>query len=256
MIKKSNVLMLSYILFLIVSMVASRVFGWDGIHKTSLAATIAGCFFAFSDLANWYVSYQKLLIERNQEQYSVLKSYGEKLVEKARTQQNDLRNVLNILAPYQDNNSVIGIINTCNKGISIYTGHETDLNNKIGEIENALQKNTRKLNRVKLAYYLELLCSFLGFFVFFSLIAFDAINSFFATFSSDATILAFILIMITYSLKDFFEEREKEKVEKMKKLIDECNEGIRDADEAIKKQEFTEKAKELVEILSKEKENG
>ena len=56
--KKSNALMLSYIIFLVLSILTQIIFDWEGLNIIAIAATIAGCFFAFSDLANWYVSYQ------------------------------------------------------------------------------------------------------------------------------------------------------------------------------------------------------
>ena len=115
MVKKSNILMLSYIIFLFFSVCASAFLSWQGIHRISLAATIAGCFFAVADLANWYVSYQKLIIERRKDQIDSLRLYGEKLLEKAHVQMTTATKAMNMLIPYQNDETIKDLIAKCER---------------------------------------------------------------------------------------------------------------------------------------------
>ena len=54
--KKSNALMLSYIIFLVIAFLVDCFFAWDGLGKVAMAATLAGLFFAIADLIGWRVA--------------------------------------------------------------------------------------------------------------------------------------------------------------------------------------------------------
>jgi hypothetical protein len=53
--KKSNALMLSYLIFLFISLSAKILFDWNGLDIIALAASVSGLLFAISDYINWKI---------------------------------------------------------------------------------------------------------------------------------------------------------------------------------------------------------
>ena len=101
--RKSNALMLSYMIFLTLAILAQLIFKWDGLDRISIAATIAGCFFALADLSNWYISYRTPLIEAIKKDFDNISFFGEVAENAVGSQQKELAESISLLAPYKDN---------------------------------------------------------------------------------------------------------------------------------------------------------
>ena len=101
--KKSNALMLSYMIFLALAILAEVIFDWKGLDRISIAATVAGCFFAFADLSNWYVSYQSSLLDVLQKDFDVLVEFFNAMLKSVRANQKEMKDAVELIAPYKNN---------------------------------------------------------------------------------------------------------------------------------------------------------
>ena len=105
--KKSNALMVSYMAFLIIALLASAIFQWDGLDKIAMATTIAGCFFAFADLAGWYVSYYMIYEENFKKINASFLDFYSLILNVIDKRCKEYSESKNLLLPYIDSNGKI-----------------------------------------------------------------------------------------------------------------------------------------------------
>ena len=225
--KKSNALMLSYIIFLVITLIANVFFKWDGLDKIAIAATVAGCAFALADLMGWFESYLTNYWQMVQTTDNYVTSLYEEEIDIAEEQNEEIQEALTKIAPYLDKNRKFASIQ---EDLLLYADEN---NEKIKDYKESLeedrklQKDIEKhLNRCKLWQTLEIIFITLGFVLFFIVNAFPFFVVILAPHQTIITIVAFIFIMLNYFLKDCIEENTKQKLDKMLKKAENCKLNI------------------------------
>ena len=249
--KKSNALMLSYMIFLVLSILAQIIFHWEGLDRIAIAATIAGCFFAFSDLSNWCVSYNLPIIEAMQKDVENIKDIGKTAVSLIESQTKEVNEVIELVEPHV---GVIPQIDTILEKsrllLQINEDRENevqDANQRCEEIQKELDKEKRKLHIIK---KMEILFATIGFIFFFSLVSFNRVLDFFYPYQEITTVLTFVIIMLTYFLRDIFEEKAKQQIDEISMHIDDGNKKISELSDKAKQTLLLDKIKILVERLN------
>ena len=102
--KKSNALMLSYMIFLVISIIAQIFFPWNGLDQIAMAATIAGVFFAFADLAGWYVSNQTNIENSLKETDEHIEEIYSIIIETIDMETQECSKILELIKPYREHN--------------------------------------------------------------------------------------------------------------------------------------------------------
>lgn len=249
--KKSNALMLSYMIFLAIALLAKIIFKWDGLDQIAMGATIAGCFFAFADLANWHVSNSAMMLDALQKEQNVFKVYCATRLKKLTTWQQEAEEIKVKMDPYSVKyKSAEELCVLCaNRAENLAQGH-VDLTKKVDDGLTKLQNMLNKENS-KIAVFraIDIALITLGFIVFFVLITFKLIATFLADYQAHATIIAFIVIMLNYFLRDIIDENIKEEVEEILAKTDELKSTIHKTEEEIKKMPLLDKANKLIEQL-------
>ena len=255
--KKSNALMLSYMIFLGVALLANILFKWDELERIAIAATTAGCFFAFADLSNWYVSYQTPLIDALQKDSDTLLDFRNAALTSVQTQEKELTETIVLITPYKDDISAFEELSTCIQKLKKWNDDGLSIIKEVAqghdEAESLLYKARKKLKAVN---NIEITMMVLGFLIFFSLLSFDWILNLLIPFQSIATVLAFILIILTYFLRDVLEEKAKQKINE---ILEETKKAQEKTEEILKKATETpilDKVKELVKEIKKENADG
>lgn len=214
--KKSHALMLSYMVFLSITIIAQVFFLWDGLDRISMAATIAGCFFAFADLANWYVSNNMPFIEAVQKDTDAFYAICNAQVESVNARRQEMLEIITILTPHRDKDDVDSVIEICEEQASEYTVIIDDAQ-KITDDGNKKMNSlvNREKKKVILCQNTEIFLVTLGFVVFFILLSFDYFANILEPYQSIATVLAFIIIMLNYFLRDILDDITKHKIEEI-----------------------------------------
>ena len=212
--KKSNALMLSYVVFLIVALLAKIFYKWEGIDEIAMGATIAGCFFAFADLSNWYASNSTLVLDAIQKDQDALAASCAAHIKKTEAQIKETEEIKKKIEPYCSRlEHAEKLRNLCfvrEKGLKqTYTELKEIADNDIGKLQEPIDKQRKKISVFQIT---DMVFITVGFVVFFVLTAFEAVASLFESYQPHATIIAFTLIMLNYFLRDIIDERTKKQV--------------------------------------------
>lgn len=210
--KKSNALMLSYMIFLTITIVAQLFWKWTGLDQIALAASAAGLFFAFADLAGWYLScalpYAELFLEdainikENLHEVAELKKEAKENIEKA----------ISLVQPYINGRPKLNeIVEDC-KDLQKSTEEKEQCLHSIEKDAELLRKKSEKyVNSIKRYRFVEQGLACVGFLAFFILIVFDALIEIILPCEAAITVAAFMVIMLCYYLRDTVEEKMKKK---------------------------------------------
>ena len=225
--KKSNSLMFSYILFLAITLISYFFFKWDGLDRIAMAATIAGCVFAFADLMGWIESYTSNYWESVQNTNNFVTSIYEAEIDTAEEQNEQIEEVLETIAPYAHKNKHLSAIQA---NIIIFSENNRK---RIEEyqaslIEDAKLQNEieKSIDRCKLWHMLEFAFMVTGFVLFFMVIVFNNIVGIITQHQTIVTIIAFLLIMLNYFLKECIEEHTKKELDKLLKKAENCKSNL------------------------------
>ena len=213
--KKSNALMLSYMIFLAITVFAEIILNWGGLDRISIAATLAGCFFAFADLANWYISSNMQILDAFQKDTDSFLDYCNAKNASLYARRKEALDIIETITPYSGRSEhVDALISLCEERVEKLVKAEHDCRestlNGNNELNELLNKARKKINKVSIV---ELVLVTAGFVVFFMLVTFDWLINLLTDYQSIATVLAFILIMLNYYLRDVLDEKTKREIE-------------------------------------------
>ena len=207
--------MISYMILLFITLVAKMLFNWDGLDKIALAASISGLFFAFADYFNW-----RLLCE--EKQHDLIQGVLSQMITSSEKYKTYLSNKL------EENMEILSIIGTgytpehpfydtieyIKQESSILTEH---INNQTTSKEQSeeLSKHASdvyipKINRWKNN---EMKLLILGFVLSFVVLVFNSAYTFLSALGSIVTVFSFLIILLTYFLKDIYEDKDIKTIE-------------------------------------------
>ena len=250
--KKSNALMLSYIIFLSITVVVKLIWKWDGLGQIALAASSAGLFFAFADLAGWYHSsslpYAELFLE---DVISLKENTITAANEKNEAKQN-INEAIKLLKPYVDiKPKVADLIQICQGLFDSKEDQASQLAriaNDFDELKSTSENYVRKIKRYR---YVELILATLGFLVFFILTCFDDLVKWISPYEAVITVLAFVIIMLCYYLRDTVDEKVKREFEELKAEHETRKHELDDMTDLESSKEMLDSVKDLVERFKK-----
>ena len=253
--KKSNSLMLAYVIFLIITVIASLI-SWDGISSIACGATIAGCLFSFADLTNRYSSYYKKFIEPYKENQTV--QHERALIFKASlaAQIKDANEAIEILQPYREDITINQVI----LGSEAYIKETTETLLQVDSIANdnliiegimAMENGVQQLEKRETKLLIA------GYVLFFCIVVFDYLECLFEPLLSTLTVLAFALIVVNYLLHDILEIKAEESIADIKERTKDCAEKMQSMQSKAAPSAIVDKAKELAEAyISLKQEEG
>lgn len=250
--KKSNALMLSYIIFLLVSLLARIIFKWDGVGNIARAATIAGCFFAFSDLANWYCSYLNYYINSLREIMNYVTQTEKIILDTTLYKIKESDDVVASIASYRDKHENFEEFLGYFRETSIEENrHKEESQQRLAELEEGKNEIEKHLKPVNVMKTIELVLITLGFIVFFMIIVFEKIDNILIAYQDFATIIAFIIIMLNYFLKDVIETNLKQELDDMTRKAQINKENMTKIDEEFKQTNLYGRVKALIGRIQK-----
>ncbi len=208
--KKNNALMISYIIFLAITLAANVLFEWDGLERIALGATVAGVFFAFSDLFNWRVTYNNYYCDRMKKANEYLDSIFEDEIDYLDNRDEEFEKILKRANPYigkniNFDNLIDCIIELNEKDKTTIEKYEQNLL-ETDDVYKNIEKEREKNNKFEM---IELWLMIAGYVCFFNILVFDCFVLILNGFQIIATIIAFIAIMINYYSKESIEEKKK-----------------------------------------------
>lgn len=248
--KKSNALMLSYIIFLIIALWAHIIWEWSGLEKIAMAATIAGCFFAFADFYEWQLTFKSYYCDKVKEiQKNIIDIETAEImfIDKRRK---ELEYILEKATPYKGLDSEFDkLINFSTETLENDKKSREDCEQSIAEFtklyEKTIKRNNKKFEIASLVLFV------FGFVAFFSIIAFDFLAILLTNYQTFTTVVAFAVIMCNYYFKDVIEKDVKaqlnnseKKSNQSKNNQDELNSAYIELDLSNKIDEFIERFKE------------
>lgn len=252
--KKSSTLMLSYIIFLVITVIIRFRFGWTGLGRVALAATIAGCFFAFADLINWYISYRKPIVEAMTEDLAVFRKYGNTAKEYMRSDIEDSKQSIELVQSYADvDDRIKEFIGVCEASIPKLQQMIADIDSyelEMDETEEELDKDIGKLFWIGI---LEVILAICGFVTFFVLLCFNSIVDIVIPYGETVTVLAFAIIMFNYFLRDVLEDKAKKDLEDINHHIIQEKTNIEEINAKMTENKCLESAKKIVEFIETRK---
>ena len=251
--KKSNALMLSYIIFLAITVFARFRWNWDGLDRIALAASGAGLFFAFADLTGWYIScslpYAEAFLE---DAISITDCIGIIIKEKSEAK-NNIDGVIKLLKPYASKKEKIpGIIQDCEEVYSSAAEVEKKFIGLKTDAEQLKIDAEKEVQGIKKIQYVELGLACLGFIAFFILTCFDKLVELITPYEAVITVSAFVFIMLCYYLRDTVEEKVKRECQEMHEKAEARKKKIENLDDAAASKKLLEKTRTIMEKLSKD----
>lgn len=248
--KKSNALMLSYIVFLAITVAAYVICDWNGLERIALAATIAGCFFAFSDLANWYVSSNLLHAEAAREKILSHCNFWKAILKSSQKQIDEAKESLELLQPYTERNDhITQIIQDSMILLSQFEENTEKTKKSYAECQDWLKTMDNTIHKIKAKETTEVILAIYGFISFFILIAFDQVMIYCQPYSSVITVIAFLIIVLTYYLRDRLDESVKRTKESVSKYISEQERHISELNSNLEVFPILDAAKKLIDKI-------
>lgn len=253
--KKSNSLMLAYVIFLIITVIAS-LFSWDGISSIACGATIAGCLFSFADLTNRYSSYYRKFIDPYKEDAKVQHERARLFKESLTTQIENANKALEILKPHCEDEKISHVILGTEEYIQETNetllevdsiANDTFITEGIMAMENGVKQLEKRETNLLIA----------GYVLFFCIVVFDYLECLFEPFLSALTVFAFALIVVNYLLHDILESKAEESIADIKERTRDNAQKIQRMQSKAAEPSIVDKAKELVDAyISLKKEEG
>lgn len=251
--KKSNALMLSYIIFLAITVVARLFCCWDGLDRISLAASGAGLFFAFADLAGWYVSCSLPYAKAFLKDVIITSEYVSTIIKDKSETKDNINRVIELLKPHADKKEKIpGIIRDCEQVYNSAAEVEMEYISIKNDTERLKTESEKQVENINKLQYLELGLACLGFITFFTLTCFDKLVELIAPYEAVITVTAFVFIMLCYFLRDTVEEKVKRESQEMDQKTEERKQKIANIHDAEASKKLLEKTKTVMEKLSKD----
>lgn len=245
--------MLSYMIFLGVAILAQIAFGWDGLNRIAIAATIAGCFFAFADLAGWYISHKTPLIDTLQKEFEVGEDHYFALLDSITLNEQEAENIIQLLSEHRNRGSNIGsMIETSTNFIGKLNQCRTSLDDARNQNLILLRRISKSRKNASIISKVEASLMTIGFVLFFSLIAFDWLLSILSPHQELATVLAFIVIMLNYYLREILEEKTENVVNEMLTEIDSRRKNVEDLRGSFEETPMFDIVKKFVDELEQE----
>ena len=253
--KKSNALMLSYIIFLAVALFVDVFFNWGGLGKVAMAAALAGLLFAIADLIAWRVTCEQDFCSIVQKALSEVILSVDKLKLRSESAIEENHEIIELISSREDRSGELSkILETSQADIRLQEENiqaseknkskAEDLNKKMQEMKN------RKIRKFKKA---ETAIIVLGFVSFFVISAFDYLYALLLNVESEITVIAFGVIMVTYFLKDVFENRHKKELEKALGSLKESEGLLERAMQSVTERKRKKEIKTLIDTLETEK---
>lgn len=261
--RKGNVFMLAYVIVLALTLMANIFFGWDGLDRIAMAATIAGCAFAFSDLIGWCASYTSEFWQSIRDTNDYVTSLFESEIDTAEEQNEQLEEILEIMTPYVDKSKrlkqieegILDLVKSNNEKIEDYKATL-----KKDEKEDA--RISKNLENTKWWLLIEAISMVVGVSLFFTIVIFDFFVAFLTPWEAIVTIVAFILIVLNYFLKECIEEYSKQKLKNLQKRAETCELKIKETNDTFNNLNLLDTVNEAVkrikdeETLSEDTNNG
>lgn len=253
--KKSNALMLSYIIFLALSFLVDCFFDWGGLGKVAMAATLSGLFFAIADLIGWRVSCEQDFLSTVQKTLAAAILSVDKLKLCSESIIAENKEVVELITLYDGQNDALdNALKTAKAGIVSQEKYiETSVENKSkAEMlsKEILHIKNQKINKLKKA---ETAVIVFGFVAFFVIATFDGLYTLLLNVESSVTVIAFCVIMVTYFLKDIFVSKKKKELEGVLSDLAESEEVLAKMMEDVTKRKITKEVKELIGSLETQK---
>lgn len=246
--KKSNAMMLSYIILLSITVVVDIFTVWPDMDQIALASTVAGCFFAFADLSSWYASYTLPIAESIKEEYKVVCTYYETVINAFHKNKEEANGVIELLDAFVEKDVRIEeAVCSCRKVAESANKAEKRLLDSSSDFQDLEKSIEHEVSRGKLFEKLEIILAVLGFLSFFVLVTFDSLVSFLMPINSLITVAAFIIIMLNYFLRDILEDKAKQDVAEIRAHINERNDDIKHVEEIIQPIQLLDSAKKVAE---------
>lgn len=253
--KKSSTFMLAYIIFLFVSVGVSLCTEWDGIEKISVAATMAGYFFALADLMGWTQTTQVPAILTKIDEYEALAQCYQNDIESYHAALDEIRQAMKYLAKHKNKSKKINeMYATYVEVLSDMEKIENEEPQKDLHIAKTCKRHAKLRKRLKYLQPSADILFTLGFLDFLVILVFDDYMQRMLPHAEIFTILAFAIIMFTYFLKDILDEKYEKQIESSKKAIAKYREEL--SEPKLKISLFESMKQEVDEILQQEEESN
>ena len=250
--KKSNALMLSYIIFLLITVVVNLVWKWEGLGQIALAASAAGLFFAFADLAGWYLSCALPYAELFLDDAVSIKENLHGLAKVRNEAKDNIYKAISLVQPYLDGRPKLNkIVQDCTELRNEVEGKVLSLSAVEKKAELLREQAEKYVTSIKRYRVFELGLACIGFLAFFILTVFEAAIKTIAPYEALVTVFAFIIIMLCYYLRDTVEEKMKKDCAELEAETKERKEETIDTQEVEYSRLLLEKMQELAKKISK-----
>lgn len=230
--KKSNSLMFSYVIFLIIALGANIFFKWDGLERIAMAAGIAGCFFAFSDLIGWYISYKTICLEKLRTTNNYITEAFEAELDTIEEQNEEIQNTLDAMHPYLDKSPQL-----CSMKEDVMQLFQNNLVSKKNfeeAVEEGYESNESIIKEesvLKTWKKIEFTFMTIGFVLLLVIVSFEDLVTILTPYQTIIAIIAFAIIILNYFLKDCIEEIMKQKLDKLQKDAEDAKSTVQKMNE-------------------------
>ena len=251
--KKSNALMLSQIIFLFIAVVANLVWKWEGLSQIALAASAAGLFFAFADLAAWYLSCALPYAELFLEDAISIKENLHKMAEVKKEAKDNIDKAISLVQPYLDGRPKLNkIVQDCQDLCSDAEEKVLRFTSIEKDAELLRKKAEKYIKSLKKYRIVELVLACIGFLTFFVLTVFDMLIEAISSYEALITVFSFMVIMLCYYLRDTVEEKMKKDCSDLAAETKARNEEAIDLQDVESSKQLLKKMQGLVERIIKQ----
>lgn len=256
--KKSSTFMLAYIILLFISIGMAVCTEWDAIERISVAATVAGYFFALADLLGWMQATQiPAFIAVVKEQEALAKRQKSDL-QLVRKRIREMKRALEYLKSLNNKNEKIRSLQDKHTTIlASFEELECEMQRLSADIEELCNHNAKMIKRYRLFKPAEDILFTLGFLEFLVILVFDNYLQHMLPQSSIISVLAFAIIMSTYFVKDLLDEKYAKQITDSKQKIEMCKTEIEQNKAELKEKPlFDEIKRQADDILKQEEESN
>lgn len=239
--------MLSYILILIATVIASLEFDWHGIDQVALATTVAGFFFAVADYCGWEASYYQPMVDAQKHYLNTYRLYLNKILDFAHKDENEINQATALLEPYRNSHkSVAAVLDDVKELSDVIKQAKEKANSALISLPLRMDAVNKKEKKTTISRLAESVWATIGFLAFFLLIVFDPLAEKMMPTSSIITVAAFAIIMLNYLAKDLFEGRMQKDVDESEALCREMQETAAKYKDKIGNRKLVENAKKII----------
>lgn len=253
--KKPNTLVLSYVIFLAITVVIHLVGGWEGVDGVALAASISSCFFAFSDLANWHVTIKTSGADAMEEYIGLFGDYFNKVKISLLSVKQETMDTMAFLRTYgdQDQDFSAPVVDACSDNLQLYEKWEAKISDALENMDSLKKAVEKDRKQAKWIGAVESALAICGFVAFFIMTSFDVTRGLLMPYASIFTIAAFMVIVLIYFLKEAAQSKLTQKMAGQKERIVRDRDDIAQIEGHLQNHKLLDSAKEKMEKL---RENG